>query len=87
MIGKQIHHYKVIEKLGAGGMGEVYLAEDQTLKRHVAIKVLAPAYSNDPEFVARFRHEAQAAAALDHSNIVTVYELGEHEGQLFITMQ
>ena len=87
MLGKQIQHYKIIEKLGAGGMGEVYLAEDTTLKRRVALKLLAPAYSNDPEFVGRFRHEAQAAAALDHPNIVTVHELGEHEGQLFITMQ
>ncbi|MCH9031037.1 MAG: protein kinase [candidate division Zixibacteria bacterium] len=87
MLGKQIQHYSILEKLGAGGMGEVYLAEDTTLKRRVALKLLAPSYSNDPEFVARFRHEAQAAAALDHPNIVTVYELGEHESQLFITMQ
>ena len=87
MIGQQINQYKVLEKIGAGGMGEMYLAEDTTLKRCVALKLLAPAYSNDPDFKARFKHEAQAAAGLSHQNIVTVYELGEHDERLYIAME
>ncbi|MBN4072350.1 protein kinase [bacterium AH-315-F03] len=87
MIGKQIHHYKIIEKIGAGGMGEVFLAEDTKLDRKVALKFLPERFSSDPEFKSRFEHEAKAAAALEHPNIVTVYELGEHEGKLFIAMQ
>ncbi len=85
--GTIISHYKIINKVGAGGMGEVFLAEDNTLKRRVALKLLAPAFSNDPNFKARFKHEAQAAAGLNHQNIVTVYELGEHDGRLYIAME
>ena len=80
MIGQSIAHYKILEKLGAGGMGEVYLAEDTKLNRKVALKFLSERLSADPEFKARFHHEAQAAASLDHPNIVTIHELGEHEG-------
>ncbi len=87
MIAKQIHHYKIIEKIGAGGMGEVFLAEDTKLERKVALKFLPPSFTNDPDFRSRFEHEAKASAALDHPNIVTVYELGEHDGRMYIAMQ
>jgi len=87
MIGRQVHQFKITEKLGAGGMGEVYIAEDTRLRRRVALKFLPPHYSADPDFKARFEHEATAAAALNHPNIVTVYELGDHEGRLFIALE
>ncbi len=87
MIGHSIAHYKILEKLGAGGMGEVFLAEDTKLERKVALKFLPPHFSADSEFKSRFEHEAKATAALDHPNIVTIYELGEHEGRLYIAMQ
>lgn len=87
MIGQSIAQYKVLEKLGAGGMGEVFLAEDSKLKRKVALKFLPDKLSSDPEFKSRFEHEAQAAAALNHPNIITVYDLGEYEGRLFIAME
>jgi tetratricopeptide (TPR) repeat protein len=87
MIGQQVKQFRIVEKLGAGGMGEVYVAEDTRLKRRVALKFLPPHYSADPEFKARFEHEATAAAALNHPNIVTVYELGDHEGRLFIALE
>ena len=82
MIGKQIHHYKIIEKLGAGGMGAVFLADDVKLQRKVALKFLPDRFIADPEFKSRFEHEARAAAALNHPNIITVYDLGEHDGRL-----
>jgi serine/threonine protein kinase len=86
MVGKTILHYKILEKLGEGGMGIVYKAEDTRLKRIVALKFL-PSYAlvNEEER-ARFAHEAQAAAALDHSNICAIYEINEAEGQSFISM-
>jgi non-specific serine/threonine protein kinase len=87
MIGQTLSHYRILEQIGAGGMGQVYLAEDLQLERKVALKFLPPDFTRDPEFKARFEHEAKATAALNHPNIVTVYELAEHEGQLFIAME
>jgi serine/threonine protein kinase len=87
MIGQQINQFKILEKLGSGGMGEVYLAEDTKLDRKVALKFLPAHYSSDPDFKARFEHEAKATAALNHPNIITVHDLGEHEGRLYIAME
>ncbi len=87
MIGKPISHYRILEKLGAGGMGEVFLAQDTKLERKVALKFLPPQFSADEEERKRFIHEAKAAAALNHPNIITVHEIGEHEGQVFIAME
>ncbi len=87
MIDAKISHYQVLRQLGEGGMGEVYLAEDLNLRRRAALKILTPKYSSDPSFQARFKLEAQAAANLNHPNIVTIYEIGEYEGRSFIAME
>ncbi|MGB3563379.1 MAG: protein kinase, partial [Thermoanaerobaculia bacterium] len=87
MIGRTISHYKILEKLGEGGMGEVYRAEDTKLGRQVAIKILPDAFTTDPERLARFEREARALAALDHPNIVHIYSVEEAEGIHLLTMQ